>query len=188
VVRLVRVFIAVEIENPEVLNKLVSIKKEIESCGGKGVKPVEDENIHLTIRFIGEVPESYLPRIRECMDMVRHVKHFTMTIAGIGAFPNPARPRVIWAGVVNGIKELKEIRAIADRCLRGIAQPDRHGFSPHITLARVKGRVGPCMRDLIERYTDTIIGDTPVTKVVLKQSRLTPKGPIYTDLYAVNLE
>ncbi len=183
-----RVFIAVEIENPEVLNKLISIKREVESCGGRAIKPVEDENIHLTIRFIGEVHETYLPRIHECMDMMRTVKHFSMKVAGIGAFPSPARPRVIWAGVVDGIRELKELRAIADRCLRGIAQPDRHGFSPHITLARVKGHVGSCIRDIIERHKDTVIGETPVTKVVLKQSRLTPKGPIYTDLYTVNLE
>ncbi len=183
-----RVFIAVEIENRDVLNKLISIKREIESCGGRAIKPVEDENIHLTIRFIGEVPESYLPRIRECMDMMRAVKRFSMTVAGIGVFPNPARPRVIWAGVVDGVKELKELRTIADKCLRGIAQPDRHGFSPHITLARVKSRVGSCMRDVIERYTDTVMGETPVTRVVLKQSKLTPRGPIYTDLYTVDLE
>jgi len=183
-----RVFIAVEIENSDVLRKLVSLKREVESCGGRAIKPVEDENIHLTIRFIGEVPESYLPRIRECIDMMRSVKRFEMTVAGIGAFPSPARPRVIWAGITEGIKELKELRAIADRCLRGIAQPDRHGFSPHITLARVKGRVGPCMRDIIERNTDAVIGKTPVTRVILKQSRLTPRGPIYTDIYAVELE
>ncbi len=183
-----RVFIAIEVENAEVLNKLILIKREIESCGGKAIKPVEDENIHLTIRFIGEVPESYLPRIRECMDMMKTIKRFNITIAGIGAFPSPARPRVIWAGVVDGVKELKELRTIIDRCLKGIAQPDRHGFSPHITLARIKGRIGSCIRDIMERYADKIIGNTPVTKVVLKQSRLTPKGPIYTDIYTVNLE
>lgn len=183
-----RVFVAVEIEDSSVLSKLISIKREVESCGGRAVKPVEDQNIHLTIRFIGEVPESYIPRIQECVDMMGTAKRFSMTIAGIGAFPNPARPRVIWAGVVEGIKELKELRAVADDCLRGIAQPDRHGFSPHITLARVKGRVGPCLRDIIERHADTVVGVTPVTKVVLKQSRLTPKGPIYTDIYAVDLK
>ncbi len=186
---MVRLFVAVEIENQAVLNRIIKAKNELLACSkGRGIKPVEDENIHLTIRFIGEVPESLLPNIYACVKEASKVKSFEMTVKGMGAFPSPARPRVVWVGVEKGAHELRRIRDLMEPCLRRHSKPDRNKFVPHITIARIKGGYDPaCLRSIIEGYAEELFGESRVTAVKLKKSTLRPEGPIYTDLLTVKL-
>ncbi len=186
-----RLFIAVEIEDQGVLSKIISLKNQLITCskGGRGIKAVEDENIHLTIRFLGEVSEALIPSIKACLDRCSEINSFTMKIKGIGAFPSFSRPRVIWVGVDQGVNELKNIRKILDRCLNTIVRPEPQEFVPHITIARIKSRNYDvrCLSNFIETYRDYEIGETPVTMVKLKQSILRPQGPIYKDVATVRL-
>ena len=186
---LFRVFIAVEIENEDVLRKLINFKDSLEATGAE-LKVVEDENIHLTIRFIGEVPQDTVKMIQDKMKILKDIPAFTMYVKGVGAFPSVSRPRVIWAGIISGIEQLKEIRRRIESDLRKLGiKPDTHEFVPHITLARVKGRRNiDRVIKMINAYQDYDFGETSVTKVKLKRSILRPQGPLYMDLYEVQLK
>ncbi|RLG89386.1 MAG: RNA 2',3'-cyclic phosphodiesterase [Thermoprotei archaeon] len=188
-VELYRVFIAIEIENIDVLNKLIKVKDAFKATKAD-IKTIENENIHLTVRFIGEVPLDTVKAIQESLKNLKDIPVFNMYIRGIGAFPSLTRPRVIWAGITNGVTYLKEIRRRIEQYLRRLGiRPDTHEFTPHITLARVKGRRGiDKVIKLLEIYQDYEFGESPVTRVKLKRSILRPQGPLYLDLYEVLLK
>ncbi len=188
-IKLIRLFIAVEIEDANVLKRVISFRDQVIACGrGGGIKAVEDENIHLTIRFIGEVPEALLPSIEKCLDLCASVKKFKVIVKGVGAFPNISRPRVIWVGVEEGADKFRQLRRILDECLKDIVRPDKHEFTPHITVARIKGGVDrECIASLISENQDQIFGEYTVTTVKLKRSILRPQGPLYIDLKSVKL-
>ena len=181
---MVRAFIAIEVEEPSVLREIIRIRDEILSCSkGRGIKGVEDQNIHLTLRFLGEVPESIIPEVNKCIEKLTKYRQFTMEARGIGAFPKLSRPRVIWVGVGSGADILIDMRRELDQCLKGLVIRDRSTFVPHITIARIKGSFNlVCLANIIKQYENVSIGNSTVTKVVLKKSTLTPQGPIYTDL------
>ena len=185
-----RLFIAVEIENTETLRRIINLRDELLTCskGGRGIKGVEDENIHLTIRFIGEVSEALLPSIINCLKPCGELKSFMMEVKGVGAFPSISRPRVIWVGVSKGSDELKMIRKIIDKCLNQIIRPEPQEFVPHITIGRIKGSYDRmCLQNFLNTHVDEVIGESKVTRIILKRSILRPLGPEYHDVYEVSL-
>lgn len=185
-----RLFVAVEIENRDVLKEVIRFRDAVVACSRqRGIKGVEDENIHLTLRFIGEVPDDSLPQISECVRRAGEYVKFQMRVEGVGAFPSPSRPRVLWVGVTEGFEKLRVIRDGLEGCLRPYAQPDRGEFVPHITVGRVKGSFDmQCLKRVLETYENTVFGLSPVTQVKLKKSVLRPEGPVYTDVVAVDLK
>ncbi len=188
---MVRVFVAVEVENLDVLKEIINARDEVLACtgGGRGIKGVEDENIHLTLRFLGEVSEPLLATIKECVRGLSTFKEFEIEVRGLGAFPSPSRPRVIWVGVGLGADNLKLMRKTLESCVKGLVQPDRAEFKPHITIARIMGSYDRgCLAEILNRYADRVFGRSRITEVKLKKSTLTPKGPIYEDLLVVKLK
>lgn len=187
---MIRLFVAVEIESIESWRKIIEFRDAIIPCSiDGGIKPVEDENIHITLRFIGEVPEPHLPRIMRCLSVIQNFKKFHIAINGVGAFPSMARPRVVWVGVKNGVEVLRDIRESFEGCLKGLAKEDREEFVPHITVARIKGRYkSECLAAVLRRYEIEDFGTSPVTQIKLKRSQLTPRGPIYTDVATFRLK
>lgn len=187
---MIRLFVAVEIEDINTWRKILEFRDSVASCSiDGGIKPVEDENVHLTLRFVGEVPESYIQRITECLNVVESFNKFSITIQGVGAFPNVARPRVVWVGITSGADVLRRIRNSFEGKLRSIVGEDREEFTPHITVARIKGRYGAeCLSESLRRYETTTFGISPVTQIKLKRSQLTPRGPIYTDIAVFRLK
>ncbi|MFN3267963.1 MAG: RNA 2',3'-cyclic phosphodiesterase [Zestosphaera sp.] len=185
-----RLFVAVEIENSDVLRDIIKFRDAVVSCSrGKGIKGVEDENIHLTLRFIGEVHENYIPQISECVARASEFTKFQMRIEGVGAFPSVSRPRVLWVGITEGFDKLSSMRSRLEECLRRFAEPDREEFVPHITVGRVKGSYDPaCLRNVVSMYENTIFGFTQVSKVKLKRSILRPEGPVYMDVTVIDLK
>ncbi|NPA96093.1 MAG: RNA 2',3'-cyclic phosphodiesterase [Crenarchaeota archaeon] len=189
----IRAFIAVEIEDPSVLSKLIKVRDALVETGAD-LKPVEDENIHLTIRFLGHISSVTVEAIKRILSRAPEITggSFEMVVKGVGAFPNVNRPRVIWAGVVEGCDPLARLRKYIDDSIQRErlydVHRDQHGFSPHITLARVRsGRNLARLSQLLLQYSDYEFGRTPVTEVKLKQSILTPRGPIYKDIFSVRL-
>ncbi|WP_440059886.1 RNA 2',3'-cyclic phosphodiesterase [Thermogladius sp. 4427co] len=182
-----RIFIAVEILDRSVIEKLSRVIKDIVSTGAD-VKPVEEENLHITIRFIGEVEERIVAQVCEILKQIKHTP-FQIHISGLGAFPNIEKPRVIWAGVLEGSRELTAIHDSVEKELRKIGiPPDREEFVPHLTLARVKsGRGLNTLVKFIKLAQNIDFGLVAVDKVVLKESFLTPRGPIYKNLCEVRL-
>ncbi len=184
----VRAFIAVDIDDPEVRKKIIAFRDAV-AASGAHVKIVEDENIHLTLRFLGNIPETLIDDIYDVMRSIRF-KPFKIRVSGVGCFPNINRPRVVWVGVTEGYEELKRIRDELERGLRGLGfRPEREEFVAHITVARVKsGRKREALRKVIEEFQDFDAGEMVVRYIRLKQSILTPRGPIYRTLREVSAE
>lgn len=181
-----RVFIAVDVDDPLLVQALDRVKDLIVSTGVP-MKPVESHNYHITLRFIGEVDRGLVDEIVEAVLKPLEARRFRLHFKGLGAFPGPYRPRVVWVGVEEGSAELKDLRERIEEGLRGLGvAPDRKGFEPHLTLARVKGaRNLPALARVIEQYRDYDFGWMTVEGIRLKKSTLTRSGPIYETLYEV---
>ncbi|AGK60507.1 2-5 RNA ligase [Archaeoglobus sulfaticallidus PM70-1] len=154
-----------------------------------GVKTVEKENLHITLKFLGEVKESKLNKITEKLGEIDFEK-FELSFRGIGFFPNISRMRVIWVGV----KDDSKINILAEEVEKRLAElkfKRENRFKAHATIARIK-RLNPSDKtrilNLLEGYEDREFGDMVVEKFVLKKSTLTPKGPIYEDVEVFELK
>ncbi len=182
---MVRTFIAIDIDD-ELRSKLAQIRDYIASSKAD-LKPVATENIHLTLRFIGEIPLAKVEQLCNILDNNLKFKPFKIRVEGLGVFPNIHRPRVIWAGVTNGSNQLLELHETIENLLKRIGIPgSREKFVPHITLARVKGsRNISSLVKYIEQYLNEFFGEMIVREVKVKRSILTPKGPIYSDLCVI---
>ncbi len=181
---LIRCFIAIDVDDPEIVGKIVDIQRELGAEGSK-IKPVEPENLHLTLFFLGEQPPKVVERVQEAMATLKF-KPFVMRLQGLGAFPSQERPRVIWIGVTQGFEEVQTIYKALRPKLQAIPlrlEPEEE-FVPHITIARVKFS-GYALRKVIANLKDVDLGLQEVKAVRLKKSTLTPRGPIYETLYEV---
>ncbi len=178
----IRTFVAVDIEDEEIVSKIREVQSEISLSSAK-IKLVEPENLHLTLKFLGEVEESRIPVIVEALsEAVSGFKEFKITLEGVGAFPKVSRPNVIWIGVGDGRESLIELANSVENSLKRIGFPkERRPYEPHLTIARVKYRSSD-LPAIIKRVEGTFIGDVTVREVRLKKSTLTPKGPIYDTL------
>jgi 2'-5' RNA ligase len=177
-----RSFLAFDIESDVVLNRLSSAQNLLVQTGAD-VKLVEPQNIHITIRFLGNITLALIEKIFEGMKKVQFTP-FNVQIKGLGAFPNPNYSRVVWAGITTGAGQLKSIFSQLEPCLRGLGfVPDHRGFSPHLTIARVRsGRNKQQLAEFITKNANYEFGVFTVKCLRLKKSTLTPNGPIYSTL------
>jgi len=182
---LVRSFIAVELGDGDILTKLTSLQRTLIQTGAD-LKIVEPQNIHVTLRFLGEIPASLVESVCEAMRQIKF-QPFDLELKGLGCFPDYHRPNVVWVGITRGEVELRSIFNQLEPSLRRLGfPPDRKGFSPHLTIARVRsGRDRQKLVESVEALKDQTIGSITVSRVKLKKSVLTPKGPIYSTLYEV---
>ena len=182
----VRTFIAVDIEDPLLLSRIERLKEALVATGVP-MKPVETQNLHITLRFIGEVPYGVVNDIIDLVLKRLSFKPFTIMLKGLGAFPSPLRPRVVWIGVEEGAERLRELREFIESGLRRLGlRPEKEEFIPHLTLARIKGaRNLHALIKFIQDHEGYEVGSMTVEAVRLKKSTLTPKGPIYETLWEV---
>jgi 2'-5' RNA ligase len=181
----VRSFVAVDITDNVLLQKIVDSQAELLRTGAD-IKLVEPENIHATVRFLGEVSSSILDQVKNELAQIAFPS-FPVALRGLGAFPNAHRPNVVWVGMTNGDKELQNIFSQLEPRLKGLGLPgERRGFSPHITIGRVKsGRNREALYSAITEMADEEFGSMIVKSVRLKKSILTPKGPVYSTVHEV---
>ena len=177
-----RLFVAITLDEA-IRENLVSIQELIQKHLSD-VKLVERENIHLTLRFLGEVSEGILPQILEVLAIINDYHCFEMGLRNIGAFPSVKRPRVIWVGCEDGFTIIKKIHQALESGFRKIGlQPDDKEFSAHITLARDKfPKPDNNFETLVKEYANKSFGIQLVKQITLFQSTLTPNGPIYTNI------
>jgi 2'-5' RNA ligase len=177
-----RAFVALEIPEPQVMERLVALQKELEETRAD-LKIVESENLHYTVRFLGEISDAQAFEVDRRLKALK-LARANITVKGVGAFPSPSRPRVVWVGVAEG--DSQKIEAIASpviQCLRGIGEEDDRPFQAHLTVARVRSGLN---RQDLERFLsearDRSFGQVEINEIKLKSSVLTPKGPIYNDV------
>lgn len=178
----IRSFIAFDIESDEVLKRLADAQDLLLKTGAD-LKPVEPQNIHVTVRFLGNISSETVEKIFEEMKKIQFVS-FDIRIHGVGAFPNVKYPRVVWAGITEGADQLRSIFSQLEPRLRGLGfAPDPRGFSPHLTIARVRsGRSKVELAQCITENTNFEFGIIRGQCLKLKRSDLTPKGPVYSTL------
>ncbi|MGQ9787738.1 MAG: RNA 2',3'-cyclic phosphodiesterase [Candidatus Hadarchaeaceae archaeon] len=183
-----RAFIAIDISET-LRQKLTEIQNQLKEVGGD-LKLVESQNIHLTIRYLGEIPDKKVDETTGAINKaVVGTKKFNLEVKKIGAFPNLNYVRVIWAGVERGVDEVTALQKKIEKELQQIGFQAESGFVPHLTIARVRSAKNKeKLVKFIEEKKSIYFGTTPVSAVELKKSTLTPKGPIYDTLARIELE
>lgn len=181
----IRSFIAFDIDSELVLKRLSEVQNILVNTGAN-LKLVKPQNIHVTMRFLGNISPPMVDSIHEEMKKISF-NTFEAELKGLGAFPSLKYSRVVWAGIRKGADELVNVFNQLEPRLRRLGfKPDSKGFSPHLTIARVrtgrhKAELVKCVKDLADYEFGVIKADC----LRLKKSVLTPKGPIYTTLREV---
>jgi len=176
-----RCFLCIEINNPEIISKILQFQEEFKSINTK-IKFVEAENLHFTLKFLGEIDPSLVKDIYSVMQKIPF-SPFSMALESVGTFP-PARPRVVWVGISEGRNELSSITSFLDQNLKSLGfKPEKRDFTPHLTVGRIK-YIGDkkSFMDILQKGKDFQFGSINVTSIQLKKSILSSKGPTYTTL------
>ena len=176
---------AVDLDEPTIRERIVSAQRGLGETRAQ-LKLVDPEIMHLTLRFLGEIPQTTVDRVKEAMNACRF-SQFEAEFSGLGAFPNVNRINVVWVGITQGHEQLNDIFHQLEPKLRQIGlPPDDKGFSPHLTIARVRSGVNrAALADYVSSMQHEAFGKMQVNAVRLKKSTLTPKGPIYTTIHEV---
>ena len=178
----IRSFIAFDIENEMVIRRLSEVQNMLVNTGAN-LKLVKPQNIHVTMRFLGNITLHMVDSIHEEMKQV-FITPFDIELSGLGVFPSPRYARIVWAGIRKGSDELVSVFDQLEPRLRSLGfKRDSKGFSPHLTIARVRtGRHKAELVKCVEELVDYEFGIIQAARLKLKRSVLTPRGPIYTTM------
>ena len=176
---MIRTFFALPIVATPGLRRLHSRLCEL----GDRFRPVALGNLHVTLKFLGDITPSQVPEICAIVKPIVEVRPaFHVRLSGLGAFPNARRPSVAWAGL-GGAESLGEIAGELDRALAALGfVPEVRPFQPHLTLLRVKSRPPEELLSLLAEEAGAEYGTAPVKEIEFLQSELTPRGSRYSKL------
>ena len=185
----IRVFIALDLP-AEAKQYLDGIIQKLRADLPSGVRWVDPSGIHLTIKFLGDIDSSLVADLTEAMKSVARVtpaERFSLRLSGLGLFPNPAQPRVLWVGLDGDLDALRDLQERTEEAMSGLGfARERRPFNPHLTLGRVRDGVSA---DLRRRVGSTLAGidledgePWEPEAVHLIQSTLTTRGAVYTKL------
>ncbi|MFX1565046.1 MAG: RNA 2',3'-cyclic phosphodiesterase [Promethearchaeota archaeon] len=182
----IRCFIAIEVEDPDVLRQINRIQQELQSSGAK-LKLVEPQNLHFTLHFLGNIDESRIDGLSEILQNIEG-NVFEVELLGLGCF-RPQRPRVIWIGCTGGSEQIIQHQKTIGRELRANRFPsEKRKYSPHLTVVRVRSSLKrDQLMEIVRQNENKDFGKFRVKSIKLKKSTLTPKGPIYEDLSVKSL-
>lgn len=177
----IRTFIAVELSGP-VKARATQVINKLKVADAK-VTWVQPQAMHLTLKFLGDVPDSDIPAVCKIVaEAARKVEPFELVFKGCGAFPNTSAPRTIWLGVDQGAEELTALHEAIDIGLKQLRFPrETRRFQPHLTLGRVKesGAAATYLGQLVEQMSDVDADLTIVDEVVTFASFLERGGPLH---------
>jgi len=192
-VKEIRAFIAIELSK-EIREALTRLQERLKSrIPHRSVRWVRVEGIHLTLKFLGDVPASSIDGISQALEVAcGGFEPFTLEAAGLGCFPNSRRPRVLWVGVREESGVLNRLqKSVEDELARLGFERERRSFNPHLTLGRVQRRVSHNDRqrlgELIAESEVGLLDSMRVPAVKLMRSDLQPAGAVYTALARVAL-
>lgn len=182
-----RLFIALNL-SVSVVEKLALLQRELESrltsaFGDRiRLRCPDASHIHLTLKFLGDTPPQMVPLITEAVDeMCQPLFPFEAKCVGIGAFPDPRRPRILWAGLDDESAEVVGLlqKNLEEELAQLGIEKDARPFVPHVTLARIKSRNRPCIDEWIDEYEDVNFGQSYIKDLVLYESHLDRDGARY---------
>ncbi|MBE0430769.1 MAG: RNA 2',3'-cyclic phosphodiesterase [Dehalococcoidia bacterium] len=188
----VRAFVAIELPG-EAREGLARLRRELERDEHRFVKWVDPAGIHLTLKFLGNIPARQVTEITAAIqEAIQGIAPFEIEVSGLGAFPGLGQPRVLWVGVGGEVDTLSRLQRNIDSALAPLGLPkEERPFVPHLTLARVRQGASPPQRrsfgQLVASATFSDRYSITVRMMSLMRSRLTPAGAVYTRLAAVGL-
>jgi 2'-5' RNA ligase len=182
----IRTFIAVKL--PEhVIRFLAALQRDLKNYGLR-IKWTRPENIHLTLKFLGDIhPDDVIPVCRVVDDSVKGFTPISLCASAVGLFPGIRRARVLWTGVSGQSDLLEKLHHTIDAGLAsiGFVKDDRR-FAGHLTLGRLKGQPAPeLLIDMMKAYKGMASDEFLVDAVSLYKSDLKPSGPLYTNLSSI---
>jgi 2'-5' RNA ligase len=180
-----RAFIAIELP-PQVKSKLTERQQGMKKAG-LNARWVRVENIHLTLKFLGEIDPDTVAAVSTAMKSAAESHGpFTLAASGIGVFPNLRKARVLWAGLSEGVPELVGLQKDLDAALAACGfERDKRAFRGHLTMARFRKSLHPAKLEKVLREAGGVhFGQWTVEELVLFRSELQPAGAIYTKLAA----
>jgi len=181
----IRSFIAIEL--PQELKLALSrLQGELKSASSVPVRWVDPGNIHLTLKFLGDIDPAVTGQITATLENAAQGTHpFDIEASGLGVFPNMERIQIMWVGLAGELEKLGQLQKRIDTCLTPLGfPPETKAFTPHLTLARVRDYA---RRDERKSLGEIINGTSfeqkykiKVNAILLIKSQLTQEGPIYS--------
>ena len=176
-----RTFVAIEVDDKNILQKIRSVQ---ESTSFKA-SPIRIDQIHFTLQFLGEIDEKLCEKVKDVLRTITF-SQFDLSLKGIGGFPNLKNPRVIWIGSdKKGAEKLITLAREIEMKLTPLGFKKDKKFKPHLTVFRIKHKIDDISLR-VKEYETVEFGTQVITKIKLKRSILSPKGPEYSDLLEVN--
>jgi 2'-5' RNA ligase len=179
----IRSFIAIEV--PQALkSRMDELQQELRRAEAD-VKWVRPEGIHLTLKFLGSIRQEDVERISQSISpAIAGWKPFEVRVQGMGCFPNPRNPRVVWLGMDRGKEILTALQQAVEKKMAELSfPPEGRPFSPHLTLGRVRSSRGKReLAQAIEKHRGAEVGTFQAREVFLFRSELRPSGAVYTKL------
>ncbi len=179
-----RVFIAIDLPE-ELKEKIFRIYNKFKFIKAKFV---EKENLHITLKFLGELPPNKVNEIKEALRSIEFDK-FRIKIKGLGAFPDFNNIRVLWIGVTDGKDRLLELQRKVEVVCKKFGFALEKEYVPHVTIARIKQVFNrEKFSEIIDELKNIDFGYFEVKEFKLKQSILRPQGPLYLDIEKYSLK
>jgi 2'-5' RNA ligase len=185
---MIRAFIAVPLPG-SLLDELENLQRRLDRrVPDRSVRWVRPEGVHLTLKFLGDTPAAKLPEIKQALAAVaRNAPGCTFTVGGLGCFPNPHRPRVVWVGVQEPTGRLAAVQDAVEEVMAPLGyEPEGRGFTPHLTLGRIGRRASRGDAAQVGEVVASIdvgqLAEVAVTGFDLIRSVLKPTGAEYTTL------
>lgn len=183
-----RAFIAIEI--PDAVKQEMAEAQEKLKHSGVEAGWTRPGGIHLTLKFLGEVPEARIEEVKAALTAAAEGKSgFLLEVSGAGAFPNVRNPRVAWMGIAGDIEKLTALQSSVERAMTGIGfEPEERKFAPHLTLGRIKfAKSRDAWQKALDSIKDVRLPEFDVAAVSLMKSDLKPSGAVYTEIAKVGL-
>lgn len=183
----IRSFIAIELPQ-ELKSALFQLQENLKSASSAPVRWVDPGNIHLTLKFLGDISPEITGRITSALeDAARDAHPFDIEVSGLGVFPNTKRVQIIWVGLAGELAKLEQLQKRIEAGLTPLGfPPEARPFTPHLTLARVRDYARPddrlALGEVIAGTSFEQKYKIKVNAVLLMKSQLTREGPIYSKI------
>ena len=188
-----RAFIAIEIP-PSIQQAIHANTADLRrALGPNWVKWVPAQNLHLTLKFLGDISSANVPLLSDMLTTeATRLAPFPLRVSGLGSFPNPKRARVIWLGLHAPAALTALVRGIEAACVRLGYEAEERPFSPHLTIGRVKqpipAEAQSAVASALERTQIGDLGVATVDALHLFKSDLKPSGAVYTKIFSAPLQ